>query len=510
MAKGTLNDPVRISKRIRKFTSRDYSRPILCGIHLDECGDVVATDSYRMYIEHGAWDGPSIDLPAETLAELAKRKLKGNDTATIAYDTGGEIVKTELSGGERFCDSRPGGKYPNYKMLCGGKVNTIAYVKTKELLPIVREHVKLNQPVLIDVTERDLRVRGVGEEPLPEYRVEKACDGIDNEVTLNATFLRDALSVCGEVAEIRIESHIRAVAIVDGSIEIIVMPVRMTPTKATTKKAERKPEPEKVDVRELKMALYAMAVDRAAEDADSRMRGGNASEKERSLVWRLQKDGRLDHETFGNYTAWKLDGEFVTCIERRWSKRKIHLHYPELKPLGHDENIVAKLAAEELKREKFAKAFAEKCDEKTGIKLDVKPIPGGGYAAGFKQEPKKEETDMTDELKARIEELEAQLKARNEELEAVWKENESLKRSKPEPKAEAPKPEPAKAEHETVAEVSLSAMQEWCEGKGLIATQKREGACIWVEGDSKPYADELKELGFRFAKKRKSWYFTAA
>ena len=49
-------------------------------------------------------------------------------------------------------------------------------------------------------------------------------------------------------------------------------------------------------------------------------------------------------------------------------------------------------------------------------------------------------------------------------------------------------------------------MKAWCKGKGLVASQKAEGCCIWVEGESKPYADELKGKGFRFARKRKSWY----
>ena len=113
--------------------------------------------------------------------------------------------------------------------------------------------------------------------------------------------------------------------------------------------------------------------------------------------------------------------------------------------------------------------------------------------------PKKEKEDAN--MKKRIEELEAELKATRKELDEVWKENANLKAKPQAPKAE---------QEDAAAVVSLKQMQEWCEGKGLVASQKREGACIWVEGDSKPYADELKELGFRFAKKRKSWYCPAA
>ena len=112
------------------------------------------------------------------------------------------------------------------------------------------------------------------------------------------------------------------------------------------------------------------------------------------------------------------------------------------------------------------------------------------------------------ELKKRIEELEAELAKRNAELESVWKENEQLKR-----KPEVPKPEPkpkAEPKADMPTAITLETMQVWAGERNLIATQKRPGTCIWVEGESKPYADELKELGFRFAKKRKSWYLTPA
>lgn len=73
------------------------------------------------------------------------------------------------------------------------------------------------------------------------------------------------------------------------------------------------------------------------------------------------------------------------------------------------------------------------------------------------------------------------------------------------PKAE-PKPEP---KHEDAAVVvSLEYMKGWCaERKDVLATQKREGCCIWVEGVTKPYQAELKSLGFRWGKSRKAWYF---
>ena len=130
-----------------------------------------------------------------------------------------------------------------------------------------------------------------------------------------------------------------------------------------------------------------------------------------------------------------------------------------------------------------------------------------------KEQPKKEEPNM--ELKNRIEELEQELKKAHAELEEVWKENATLKAKAPEKpqgetqSAQAAEPDPDKAK-DAAAAVSLQTMQAWAKERGLVATQKNEGSCIWVEGESKPYAEELKDLGFRFAKKRKSWYFTPA
>jgi flagellar biosynthesis GTPase FlhF len=99
---------------------------------------------------------------------------------------------------------------------------------------------------------------------------------------------------------------------------------------------------------------------------------------------------------------------------------------------------------------------------------------------------------------SRVKELEAELAKVKAELDEVWRENATLKATKTK--------ETEKVE-DTAAEVTLDTMRKWCEGKNLVATQKRPGCCIWVEGESKPYESELKELGFRWAgKSRKAWY----
>lgn len=167
---------------------------------------------------------------------------------------------------------------------------------------------------------------------------------------------------------------------------------------------------------------------------------------------------------------------------------------------------------------KEKRAKAEKAVEK-GQKVRI--VDGSAFLAALKKaeqeatgksaeqqaEKKHAENEEEKQMKERIAELEKELKATRKELEDVWKENATLKAKQA--KADKPKaPEPPKpAKKEPQAEsVSLDLIGAWCGKRGLVASQKADGCCIWVEGESKPYAEELKEMGFRFAKKRKSWY----
>ena len=42
---------------------------------------------------------------------------------------------------------------------------------------------------------------------------------------------------------------------------------------------------------------------------------------------------------------------------------------------------------------------------------------------------------------------------------------------------------------------------------GLEVSQARPGACIWISGDTRPHAEELRALGFRWSPKRGAWYW---
>lgn len=228
--KGTLNDPVRVMKRAMVFASGNAGRPILCAVHLDECGDVVATDSYRLYVEQGAWSGPSVDIDYATAYDIAHCKVRGNDTAELEVD--GERVDVRMGDGTKIVGGCLEGKYPDYgKLFPSGKPSMTAYMRVKEALPIVEAHRKKKSAVRVESACRDLVMCGANGDVEPGYRVEKACDGEDMAVALNAEFLKSALKAVGEYAEVRVWGATKPVVVTwDGNDRkaptVLLMPVR--------------------------------------------------------------------------------------------------------------------------------------------------------------------------------------------------------------------------------------------------------------------------------------------
>ena len=78
---------------------------------------------------------------------------------------------------------------------------------------------------------------------------------------------------------------------------------------------------------------------------------------------------------------------------------------------------------------------------------------------------------------------------------------------------EGVKATPIESHVEKVAmEVTIETMREWCKAReNVVATQANgKGACVKVHGDTKPYRDELKELGFKWSRKGFWWAKPAA
>ena len=583
---GTLHDPVRVMRRALKF-AKNASRPILCAVHLDESGDVVSTDTYRLFAE-GAWDGPSMDLDYATAYDISKCKVKNNETASIERD--GEKVVVKMADGTELTGAIAEGTYPDYRQLLdGAKPKASAWVPVKQVEPILKAHSK--GTVRVDVFNRDVVISGVGD-PEPACRFDKAADGEDAVISFNADYLRDALSVMGDGACIGIEASTKPAVVSNGDgIDVLLMPVRMDAGKPSAKvakgmrKAPKSEEPEiAAEVGSLKgerVCITGKLAGMTRSEAFSRLKlaGGTPSEKFTSkvtmlvvaadagrdkrekaekaiakgqkvrvvsgteFVKALMKQGKtagerkqemakkketqdkpITVECFGrSFYASHRKGEFITPggpSERVSFEVGKAYRYRE----GGHEYAAASLGYDNYKGQRkclFAvfengewkgylrtmawaklKALANNpIDEPK--KLTPPPVKAETKKTPTAPKPPakpKEVEQKGNEMDKRIAELEAQLKAARSELETVWKENEQLKA----------KPKEAEPKAEAAATVSLESLKAWCEGKGLIASQKREGCCIWVEGESKPYADELKEMGLRFAKKRKSWYLPVA
>lgn len=104
--------------------------------------------------------------------------------------------------------------------------------------------------------------------------------------------------------------------------------------------SEKKIEaPKNIDRERLITTVYNTAVNIVAGMVDTRVEKRSIQERDRQLKWKLEKVGRLTVDKGSVYDVWTLDDEFLCCIEHRWSKRKVHLGYPEITPHLHREDM---------------------------------------------------------------------------------------------------------------------------------------------------------------------------
>ena len=233
-------------KRAIRMASKDYSRPILTCIHLDANGDMVATDSYKLYREQGIWDGPSVDVPPTVARFIADSK--GEATIEVTDHT----VKATMDDGATFEDNRIDGQYPNYEQLFKGLTRKAeATVCRKDLLDEARKYVKQKVGTMVlvvlgckpKVSGGDLVTRAAKGGKVAPRRFELACDGEDITLGIDPKFLRDCLlSTEGRIVDLRFTSPIKPLLIQGNGMEVILMPVRQEPGKNMTAKTEAKEE----------------------------------------------------------------------------------------------------------------------------------------------------------------------------------------------------------------------------------------------------------------------------
>lgn len=231
----TLNDPARTMKAALKFASKDYSRPILCTVHLDECGDIVSTDSYRLFMRHNAWSGGNLTIERTLAEDVAKWGVK---VKTAAVEVDGNVVTFIADDKRKAVGNIVEGKYPNYHALCGGKVNSVARFEPKLVTPILKE-CKRNKidAVVFDFVGGDLNVHPDGEET-PSATLNGATSGTPVRVGFNPAYVLPALECFKGEVELRVEKSLKAAAIVQGDAEVLVMPVKLASYELPAPKAE--------------------------------------------------------------------------------------------------------------------------------------------------------------------------------------------------------------------------------------------------------------------------------
>lgn len=507
---GILQNPARTMKRALKFVARDFNRPALTVVHLDGRGDVVTTDSYRLYCERGAYEGETIDVPFAMAKDISKMSVK---CQTARFFVEGELLKCEI-GGKTLSESVEHVKFPNYAVFVESpEPTTKCFVDPKQMGPILRAHMgrKKDGKVRVFADGGNFRLAGFDlADGDPSVTFANACEGADTRAAFNASLLESSLSVFENFAELWLTEPHKPMTVVNGggNIRAVIMPVALPKSEVDGLKKQQKEEkmakkttkPTKATDDELRRAIEHAAKDRAANDPDGRVQGGNASSYERNLLFEYERAGQLTSAVHGDFTSWYREGKFLVCVERRYSKRKIHLTYPELTPKFHKVDLVAGDAQQEPKSGGFADAFAKKCKEKTGIDLEVTPIDGGGYAAKPKGKATEKKEDSVDK---RIAELEKKLKAA--EAKAKMWEAKAEEYYAANAKAAELEPEPAPAESVATV-VSLATMQEWCKAHEGTSTAQYGAATdtIWVYGvkrNEKQLKDELKAMGFAWAGK---------
>ena len=282
-----------------------------------------------------------------------------------------------------------------------------------------------------------------GDDPEPAVRFDKCSQGA-GIAEFNGKCLESALKACGDKASICLEASMKPAQVRNGSIACIVMPVKLGQQKGKPKVAERK--------------------DEGMKKKETGMGG--------FVVYGTTKDGKAGWVSSSDHMTNKGAEEWLRRTARRTDGTELASVKSEFFSDGAERDKLAEDAKAKLKR---------LCDKVVTWR------GGASRNTGLASTWERPATEVV-VTRARITPTPDGVKA-----EVVERRTEKI---------EKPKPEDA------AAVVSLEYMKAWCsEREDVIATQKREGCCIWVEGVTKPYQAELKELGFRWGKSRKAWYF---
>lgn len=189
-------------------TSVDEARPVLAGVYMYSNDvsqvTVVATDSYRLAerkitIKDDALDGEiAIIIPTKTAQELVR--ILGETEADVAIYADDNQVVFEADGAE-ITSRLIEGQFPNYQQIIPANSDTLVEIDTRELARVTKVASLFARQnaggIKIDINRGGhLEIRSTSSE-VGDNQSSADCDvtGEDAEVSLNARYLTEALSI---------------------------------------------------------------------------------------------------------------------------------------------------------------------------------------------------------------------------------------------------------------------------------------------------------------------------
>lgn len=189
-------------------TSIDEARPVLAGVYMYSVGGnqlvVVATDSYRLAerkiaIDEAVLDGEiAIIIPTKTVQELVR--ILGETESDVAIYASENQVVFEADGAE-ITSRLIEGQFPNYQQIIPSESETVVEIDTKELGRVTKVASLFARQnaggIKIDINRGGhLEIRSTSSEVGDnESSADCVVKGEDAEVSLNARYLTEALSI---------------------------------------------------------------------------------------------------------------------------------------------------------------------------------------------------------------------------------------------------------------------------------------------------------------------------
>lgn len=234
---------------------RDEMLPLLTGVRLEIEGSTIslmATDRFRASLRELPWSPEASDasghalVPAKVLNDTARSLVSGSDV-TIAISSGEQgdgligFEGTVGNGTRRTTTRLLEGDFPRVRQLFQAQAETVAYVRTSELVDAVKRVslvAERNTPVRLTFSEGQVLLEaGSGDDAQASESIEATIDGADISIGFNPGYLLEGLGVMSDpVVHLAFTQHTKPAALSgvreigdapDGAFRYLIMPVRL-------------------------------------------------------------------------------------------------------------------------------------------------------------------------------------------------------------------------------------------------------------------------------------------